>query len=103
MKKMTRREKLIWAASFIDGEGYIEYKRIPKKNGRGVIYPTIVIKIEVCNTDFAPIKFLKEILVVLFIKETVGLQPKELKLYHKKCGLFIIKKYTQFVRIYYLF
>jgi hypothetical protein len=35
MKKMTRREKLIWAASFIDGEGYIEYKKIPKKMEEG--------------------------------------------------------------------
>mgnify|MGYP003637912375 FL=1 len=92
MNKMNRREKLIWAASFIDGEGYVEYKRIPKKNGRGIVYPTIVIKIEVCNTDFAPIRFLKEIFGGVIYKRKSRITAKGTKtlpqemwtIYHKK-------------------
>jgi hypothetical protein len=61
MKKLTRREQIIWASSYIDGEGYMEYKKIPKANGRGKVYNSTVIKIEVCGTDFTPIRRLKEI------------------------------------------
>ena len=37
-----------WASGFVDGEGYIQYKTEPYKR----------IRIEVCNTDFAPIQSL---------------------------------------------
>ena len=40
-----------WASGFIDGEGYLQYKQEPYKR----------IRIEVCNTDFTPIKILHEL------------------------------------------
>ncbi len=50
---------LAYAAAFIDGEGYIEYTRRPKKNGLGKIYNRICIRIEVCNTDHDIIRWLR--------------------------------------------
>ena len=40
-----------WASGFVDGEGYIQYKTEPYKR----------IRIEVCNTDFAPIQVLHDL------------------------------------------
>ena len=40
-----------WASGFVDGEGYLQYKQEPYKR----------IRMEVCNTDFAPIEILQEI------------------------------------------
>ena len=40
-----------WASGFVDGEGYIQYKQEPYKR----------IRIEVCNTDFAPIEILHDL------------------------------------------
>ena len=37
-----------YASGFIDGEGYIQYVKLPYKR----------IRIEVCGTDFTPIRFL---------------------------------------------
>ena len=51
--------ELIYASAFIDGEGHIEFKTRPKKNSRGKIYPCKSIRIEVCNTDFKPVKDLQ--------------------------------------------
>jgi hypothetical protein len=51
---------LAYAAAFIDGEGYIEYTRRPKKNGLGKVYNTICIRIEVCNTDHDIIRWLRD-------------------------------------------
>ena len=51
---------LAYAAAFIDGEGYIEYTRRPKKNGLGKVYNTICIRIEVCNTDHGIIRWLRD-------------------------------------------
>ena len=51
---------LAYAAAFIDGEGYIEYTRRPKKNGLGKVYNTICIRIEVCNTDHDIVRWLRD-------------------------------------------
>lgn len=51
--------EIIYASGFIDGEGHVEFKTRPKKNSRGRIYPCKVIRIEVCNTDFKPVKDLQ--------------------------------------------
>ena len=53
-------ENLIYFASFIDAEGYIEYAVRPKKNQRGKIYNSHFVKIEVTNTDFDIIYSMKE-------------------------------------------
>ena len=45
-----RNTDLAYAAAFIDGEGYIEYTRRPKKNRYGKVYNTISIRMEICNT-----------------------------------------------------
>ena len=55
-----RNIDLAYAAAFIDGEGYIEYTRRPKKNGEGKVYNTICIRIEVCNTDHDIIRWLRD-------------------------------------------
>ena len=55
-----RNTDLAYAAAFIDGEGYIEYTRRPKKNGLGKVYNTICIRIEVCNTDHDIIRWLRD-------------------------------------------
>ncbi len=61
-KNYTKRlnTDLAYAAAFIDGEGYIEYTRRPKKNGLGKVYNTICIRIEVCNTDHDIIRWLRD-------------------------------------------
>ena len=53
-------ENLIYFASFIDAEGYVEYTVRPKKNQRGKIYNSHFVKIEVTNTDFDIIYSMKE-------------------------------------------
>ena len=53
-------ENLIYFASFIDAEGYVEYAVRPKKNQRGKIYNSHFVKIEVTNTDFDIIYSMKE-------------------------------------------
>ena len=53
-------ENLIYFASFIDAEGYVEYAVRPKKNQRGKIYNSHIVKIEVTNTDFDIIYSMKE-------------------------------------------
>ena len=53
-------ENLIYFASFIDAEGYIEYAVRPKKNKKGKIYNSHFVKIEVTNTDFDIIYSMKE-------------------------------------------
>ena len=53
-------ENLIYFASFIDAEGYIEYAVRPKKNQKGKIYNSPFVKIEVTNTDFDIIYSMKE-------------------------------------------
>ena len=53
-------ENLIYFASFIDAEGYIEYAVRPKKNQKGKIYNSNFVKIEVTNTDFDIIYSMKE-------------------------------------------
>jgi len=53
-------ENLIYFASFIDAEGYVEYNVRPKKNQRGKIYNSHFVKIEVTNTDFDIIYSMKE-------------------------------------------
>ena len=53
-------EDLIYFASFIDAEGYIEYAVRPKKNQKGKIYNSHFVKIEVTNTDFDIIYSMKE-------------------------------------------
>jgi len=53
-------ENLIYFASFIDAEGYIEYAVRPKKNQKGKIYNSHFVKIEVTNTDFDIIYSMKE-------------------------------------------
>ncbi len=53
-------ENLIYFASFIDAEGYIEYAVRPKKNQKGKIYNSHFVKIEVTNTDFVIIYSMKE-------------------------------------------
>ena len=53
-------ENLIYFASFIDAEGYIEYAVRPKKNQKGKISNSHFVKIEVTNTDFDIIYSMKE-------------------------------------------
>ena len=53
-------ENLIYFASFIDAEGYIEYAVRPKKNQKGKIYNSHFVKIEVTNTYFDIIYSMKE-------------------------------------------
>ena len=53
-------ENLIYFASFIDAEGYIEYAVRPKKNQKGKIYNSHIVKVEVTNTDFDIIYSMKE-------------------------------------------
>ena len=53
-------ENLIYFASFIDAEGYVEYTVRPKKNQKGKIYNSHFVKIEVTNTDFDIIYSMKE-------------------------------------------
>ena len=53
-------ENLIYFASFIDAEGYIEYAVRPKKNQKGKIYNSHFVKIEVTNTDFDIIYSMRE-------------------------------------------
>ena len=53
-------ENLIYFASFIDAEGYIEYAVRPKINQKGKIYNSHFVKIEVTNTDFDIIYSMKE-------------------------------------------
>jgi len=52
IKMISNIDSMIkWASGFIDGEGYLQYKQEPYKR----------IRIEVCNTDFTPIKILHEL------------------------------------------
>ena len=51
---------LAYAEAFIDGEGYIEYTRRPKKNRYGKVYNTISIRMEICNTDHDIIRWLRD-------------------------------------------
>ena len=51
---------LAYDAAFIDGEGYIEYTRRPKKNRYGKVYNTISIRMEICNTDHGIIRWLRD-------------------------------------------
>ena len=44
-----RVRDLSYASGFIDGEGYIQYVQSPYKR----------IRIEVCGTEFTPIRFYK--------------------------------------------
>ena len=53
-------ENLIYFASFIDAERYVEYTVRPKKNQKGKIYNSHFVKIEVTNTDFDIIYSMKE-------------------------------------------
>ena len=53
-------ENLIYFASLIDEEGYIEYAVRPKKNQKGKIYNSHFVKLEVTNTDFDIIYSMKE-------------------------------------------
>ena len=46
MSLTTNRDKLIYYAAFVDGEGYLEFNKRPKKNQRGKIYDSHAIKIE---------------------------------------------------------
>tara|TARA_B100001996_G_C18466270_1_gene518127 strand:+ start:175 stop:543 length:369 start_codon:yes stop_codon:yes gene_type:complete len=48
---MFNQATLSYCASFIDGEGYIEWCVRPKKNGKGKIYNTHIYRLELCNTD----------------------------------------------------
>ena len=48
---MFNTNNLAYCASFIDGEGYIEWTNRPKKNGLGQVYDTHVYRLELCNTD----------------------------------------------------
>ena len=59
MSLTTNRDKLIYYAAFVDGEGYLEFNKRPKKNQRGKIYDSHAIKIEVTNTDFNIIQGMK--------------------------------------------
>lgn len=43
---------LVYAASFIDGEGYVGFYTTYKANGRGKKYNSKTVKIEITNTDF---------------------------------------------------
>ena len=67
---------LAYAAAFIDGEGYIEYTRRPKKNGDGKVYNTICIRIEVCNTDHDIIRWLRDMFDEGFL---VKIKPRKTK------------------------
>ncbi len=60
MSLITDRDKLIYYAAFIDGEGYLEFGCRPKKNQRGKIYDSHTVKIEVTNTDFNIIQGMKD-------------------------------------------
>ena len=59
MSLTTNRDKLIYYAAFVDGEGYLEFNKRPKKNQRGKIYDSHFIRIEVTNTDFDIIQGMK--------------------------------------------
>ena len=65
-----------WASAFIDAEGYIKYAKKPKANGRGKVYNSTDIKIEVCGTDFTPIRFLHKIFGGIIYKRKPRLTAK---------------------------
>jgi len=50
--------KLAYCASFMDGEGYIEWTIREKKNGKGKKHLTHIYRMEICNTDKDLIKSL---------------------------------------------
>ena len=54
-----KRKDIIYTAGLFDGEGCIVITRGPKKNGRGKIYNSIAIRMEICNTDLELIRSLK--------------------------------------------
>ena len=54
--------KLAYCASFMDGEGYIEWTIREKKNGKGKNHRTHIYRMEICNTDKDYIKSGKVIL-----------------------------------------
>ena len=65
-----------WASAFIDGEGMIHYSKKPRPNGRGKIYNSTTIKIEVCGTDFTPIRFLNKLFGGVIYKRKPRLTSK---------------------------
>ena len=50
-----------WASAFLDGEGCIKYYKRLKANRVGKVYKSTIIRIEVCGTDYAPIRFLQKL------------------------------------------
>ena len=54
------RDTIIYTAGLFDGEGCVCITRGPKKNGRGKIYDCVPIRMEICNTDFNLIEWIKK-------------------------------------------
>ena len=89
---LLKSKEIIYASGFIDGEGYIKYVKKPKANGRGKVYNCTDIKIEVCGTDFTPIRFLHKLFGGVIYKRKPRLtakgnwsKPQEMwTIYHKK-------------------
>tara|TARA_R100000027_G_C2187044_1_gene75717 strand:+ start:34 stop:393 length:360 start_codon:yes stop_codon:yes gene_type:complete len=46
------KNTIAYTAGLFDGEGCIVITRGPKKNGRGKVYNCVMIRMEICNTDF---------------------------------------------------
>ena len=67
---------LAYAAAFIDGEGYIECTRRPKKNRYGKVYNTISIRMEICNTDHGIIHWLRDTFDQGYL---VNIKPRQVK------------------------
>ena len=60
MIKLFDLPKLAYCASFMDGEGYIEWTVREKKNGMGKKHLTHVYRMEICNTDIDLIQSLHD-------------------------------------------
>ena len=58
MIKLFDLTKLAYCASFMDGEGYIEWTVRKKKNGQGKTYCTHIARMEISNTDIDLMKSL---------------------------------------------
>ena len=81
-----------WASAFLDGEGCIKYYKRLKANRVGKVYKSTIIRIEVCGTDYAPIRFLYKLFGGVIYKRKRRLtekgrwaKPQEMwTVYHKK-------------------
>ena len=95
MNHDDRTFNLIYFASFIDAEGYIEYANRKKANGRGQIYEGKAVRLEVTNTDFTIIQDMMD-----FFQEGHLYQDKPRKTATGKQALPILRYVTSYFKTY---